>query len=84
MNRLENLDKKLSEYKKKYLPPKKVDNKSSGAAGFVITELIGAIVVASFLGYYLDKYFGTKILFLLLFIILGLVSAFYNIYNKYK
>ncbi len=84
MNQLEELDKKLSEYKQKHLAPKLKKDKSSDAGVFVVAELVAGIGIGSFLGYQLDQYLNTKVLFLLIFLILGLTSAFYNIYNKYK
>ncbi len=84
MDPLKALDKKLSDYKKKYLVSVEKKDKSSDAGAFVVAELIAGIGVGGFLGYYLDQYFNSKMLFLLIFVILGLISAFYNIYKKYK
>ncbi len=84
MNSLEKLDKKLSEYKQKHNISKPEIQKKSESSVFVIAELIAGIGIGGFLGYYLDQFFHTKVVFLLIFIILGLISSFYNIYNKYK
>jgi ATP synthase protein I len=39
-----------------------------------------AIVIAIFIGYYLDKWFKTSPLFFLIFMILGIVAGFRNLY----
>ena len=39
-----------------------------------------AIVIAIAIGYYLDKWFQTSPLFFLIFMILGIVAGFRNIY----
>lgn len=84
MDQLQNLDKKISEYKKKYISDKVKNDKSSDAGVFVVVELMVAVALGGFIGYHLDRYFNYKMFFLLFFVILGLLSAFYNIYKKYK
>ena len=74
----------LSSYKKKYSSPKQKSRKDPQIRGFVITELIAGIAVGGFLGYHLDQYFNTKVVFMFVLVILGLVSSLYNIYNKCK
>jgi ATP synthase protein I len=39
-----------------------------------------SIVIAIAIGYYLDKWFGTSPLFFLIFLVLGIIAAFRNIY----
>ncbi len=49
--------------------------------------LPSSIAVGLFLGYYLDKFFGTRPWLLLVFFILGTVSGFYSLIrglNKFK
>ncbi len=49
--------------------------------------LPSSIAVGLFLGYYLDKFFGTHPWLLLVFFILGIVSGFYSLIrglNKFK
>ncbi len=49
--------------------------------------LPSSIAVGLFLGYYLDKFFGTRPWLLLVFFILGIVSGFYSLIrglNKFK
>ncbi len=84
MDKLKELEKKLFKYKQKHFISNDKKNRSFDTGFFVISELLAGIGVGGFFGYYLDQYFNTKVLFLLFFLILGLISAFYNIYNKYK
>ena len=81
---LDELEKKLSNYDNKdckNLLKKKEINKG---ITFVVAEIVAGISVGSIIGYYLDQYLNTKVLFLLIFVILGLVSSLYNIYVKNK
>lgn len=49
--------------------------------------LPSSIAVGLFFGYFLDKLFGTHPLLLIIFLLLGIASGFYNLIrglNKYK
>ncbi|MFW6131666.1 MAG: AtpZ/AtpI family protein [Candidatus Aminicenantaceae bacterium] len=53
----------------------------------LVIMLPSSIAVGLFLGYLLDKLFGTHPWLLLIFLTLGIVSGFYNLLrevNKYK
>ena len=82
MDSLDKLDKKLAEYKQKHV--KKPQDKQPSGAIFIMAEIVAGVTVGGFLGYYLDKLFNTQVICLIIFIILGFVSSFYNIYKKYK
>ena len=43
-------------------------------------SMVLALVIAILIGYYLDKWFKTSPLFFLIFMILGLVAGFRNVY----
>lgn len=43
-------------------------------------SMVLAIVIAIAIGYYLDKWFQTSPLFFLIFMILGIIAGFRNIY----
>jgi ATP synthase protein I len=43
-------------------------------------SMVLALVIAIAIGYYLDKWFQTSPLFFLIFMILGIVAGFRNIY----
>jgi ATP synthase protein I len=83
-NKLEELDEKLAEYQKKYDNPKLEQEKTPSSALFIAAEIVAGISIGTIVGYYFDRFLHTKILFLLIFIILGLISSLYNIYKKYK
>ncbi len=44
-------------------------------------ELIVPILVAGFIGYHIDTWLGTKPLFLIIFLLLGMGSGFFNVYK---
>lgn len=53
----------------------------------LVLMLPSSIAVGLFIGYYLDKLFGTQPWLLLLFTVLGVVSGFYSLLrglSKYK
>jgi ATP synthase protein I len=43
-------------------------------------SMVLALVIAIFIGYYLDKWFKTSPLFFLIFMVLGIVAGFRNVY----
>lgn len=47
-------------------------------------ELISGVIVGLTIGYYLDKWFNTKPICLIIFIILGTIAGFLNLYRKIK
>ena len=84
MDPLKKFEQKLEQYKQQLDNLKPQADKQPEGAVFIIAELVAGISVGGILGYYLDQYFHTKVLFLLIFVILGLISSFYSIYKKYK
>ena len=48
-----------------------------------ITDFCGNILTGCFVGYSIDFYFSTKPIFLLVFIIIGFMSWFYQVVNFY-
>lgn len=42
-------------------------------------SMVAAVVIGTGMGYYLDKYFGTKPYLTLLFMVLGVIAAFKNV-----
>lgn len=47
-------------------------------------EIIGGLLFGVFSGYWIDDYFNTSPIFLLVMIILGLAGSIYNIYKATK
>lgn len=84
---IENLEKRLEaaqkDYAQDYNPKPKhlarAENMNIGARAGV--ELIGGMLGGGLLGYLLDKGFETSPIFFLIFIILGVIVGFYNIYK---
>lgn len=52
-----------------------------GAGMRAASELVAGILVGTGLGFLLDRYFGTKPWFLIIFMMLGMVAGFRNIYR---
>lgn len=50
----------------------------------ITVEILAGISVGSFIGYYFDKFFSTKPLFFIVFMILGLAGGFINILRNLK
>ena len=55
--------------------------KAMGTGFRVASELAAAILVGGGIGWYLDKWLGTPPWFLLLFLMLGIVAGFWNVYK---
>jgi ATP synthase protein I len=55
---------------------------SAMSLGFrVLTEFVAAVVVGALIGWQIDVWTGTAPIFLLLFLVLGTVAGFVNIYR---
>lgn len=82
---LEELKQNISKYKKKRNKESfdpRLKNDSTGLR--IASDLIANIIVGCFLGYYLDKFFETSPICLVVGLLLGSFIAFYNIYNFFK
>lgn len=79
MNSIEELSKKIEEYKQRQ-NNKKVKKKEN-AAVYVLAELLAAVIVGVMIGLGLDYYFETKPVFMIIFFIIGAISSFWNIYK---
>ena len=78
---LEELGHKIKKYQE---PSKSNKEQKPEKAIFIATEIVVGIAIGGTIGYYIDQFLGTKVLFLLIFINLGLISSLYNIYKKNK
>ena len=78
----------LSELAKKIAKCKKLEKKDTGRNSynpvFYAADLLGGIVVGSFVGYYLDEWLDTMPIFLVIFAILGSIAGMVNMYRKLK
>ncbi len=55
-----------------------------GTAFRITSELIGPVLVSTFIGYWLDQYFATKPILMILFFVLGVVTGFVNVVRAAK
>ncbi len=78
--RIQNLKKAHSENNKKGQGSSLRD--SIANAFRIGTEFIAAVFVGICIGYALDKFFGTKVVFLLVFSIFGCMAGMLNVYRS--
>ena len=79
--RLEIAKKKLS---KRNLDKNKQSKSSIGQAFKMSTELVSAVVVGTIIGFILDKTFGTKPWFILIFFFVGVIAGIINVFKSAK
>ena len=85
MSELDDLKFKLNLIKKKYKKEKiQKNNNSIGSAFRISTELIAAVFVAIFIGWYLDKWLGTKPIFLIILLLVGIATGIFNVVRSAK
>jgi ATP synthase protein I len=79
-----NLTKKI-EKKIKDSEPKNIKNKSSYSLGLKISmDLVSSIIAGTLIGLGVDKFFSTKPIFFLIFLLLGIITGFYSLYKSVK
>lgn len=81
---------KNKELEKRIKTAKKALKKGDGSTSVfaksklnLFVDLFSGVMVGAFLGYFIDKYFGTLPLFLFICTILGCMGGFYNFYKDY-
>ena len=79
--RLEIAKKKIS---KRNLGNKKHNVSPIGSAFKLSTELISAVAVGTIIGFILDKTFGTKPWFILIFFFVGVIAGISNVIKSAK
>ncbi len=78
------LTKKI-EKKIKDSEPKNIKNKSSYSLGLKISmDLVASIIAGTLIGLGMDKFFSTKPIFFLIFLLLGIITGFYSLYKSVK
>lgn len=55
--------------------------KTYGTALRLGTDFVSAVIVGLVIGYWIDKFFETTPLFLIIFLILGALAGFRNVYK---
>lgn len=83
--RLEKLEDELKaarqEFDEDYNPKPAPNDENVGVGARAGVELVGAVIGGALLGYGIDYYFETSPIFFLIFVLLGVVTGFYNIYK---
>ena len=75
-DRLKNIER--NRYKKKN------DPKGLGIGMKISLDLISPIIVGILIGLGFDKFFSTKPIFFLIFLLLGIITGFYSLYKSVK
>jgi len=55
---------------------------SLGLASMMGIHLVSGVIVGMVMGYYLDRYFGTKPWLMLVFLVLGIVAGYKNMFRE--
>jgi ATP synthase protein I len=85
MSEFDDLKSKIELIKKKYKTDKIIKNNNSiGSAFKMSTELVAAVFVAIFIGWYIDKWLGTKPIFLIILLLVGIVAGIFNVVRSAK
>ncbi len=88
MTKLDDLDAKLGAAKAKYdqanaVQPSRYSNEmNTGIRAFM--EMFGVLLGSGLMGWGLDNYFGTAPVLLGIFVVLGIIAAFFNLYKLSK
>jgi ATP synthase protein I len=81
MDKLDQLNKKIRDYKEKN-KGKSYDKKALVTGSFNIAiEIVAAVAVGLLIGFYLDRFFDTKIVFKIVCLLLAFVASLVNIYR---
>jgi ATP synthase protein I len=84
MIEIKDLDKRIKELKKSSTPKKNHKIIKENPAVVVCSELFSAVIIGLILGYYIDKYLGTKPVALIICLIIGCASGMLAIYKYIK
>jgi len=85
MSEFDDLKSKIELIKKKYKKDKiQTKNSSIGSAFKISTEFVAAVFVAIFIGWYIDKWLGTKPIFLIILLLVGIVAGIFNVVRSAK
>ena len=79
-----NLTKKI-EKKIKDSEPRNIKNKTSYSLGLKISmDLVASIIAGTLIGLGVDKFFSTKPIFFLIFLLLGIITGFISVIKSMK
>ncbi len=79
------MKKELNEKSKQKFESSKKHPRSGYGLGLKISmDLISSIIAGILIGLGIDKIFSTKPIFFLIFLLLGIITGFYNLYKSVK
>jgi F0F1-type ATP synthase assembly protein I len=81
MDKLEELNKKIQDYKKKNKIKRYKKKKIIIGSLNISLEIIGAAAIGVLIGFYLDKFFDLKFFFKVACLILAFIASLVNIYR---
>ena len=81
MDKLEELNKKIQDYKKKNKIKRYKKKKIVIGSLNISLEIIGAAAIGVLIGFYLDKFFDLKFFFKVACLILAFIASLVNIYR---
>jgi len=85
MSEFDDLKKKIELTKNKYSNNLSKNSPNIIGLAFRIgTELVAAVFVATFIGYYLDKWLGTKPIFIIILFMVGVAAGIFNVVRSAK
>lgn len=84
-NKLDDLEKRLADAKAmretQNTPAPKNTGKEMATGIRAFMEMLGVLLGSGIMGYALDSFFGTRPTLLIIFVILGIVAAIFNLYK---
>ncbi|HEU4838006.1 MAG TPA: AtpZ/AtpI family protein [Micavibrio sp.] len=85
MTKLDDLDARLknakARYEKENAPRPSAYSKEMNLGMRAFMEMVGVLLGSGLMGWVLDDYFGTTPIILIIFVILGVAAAFFNLYK---
>mgnify|MGYP001184389469 FL=1 len=83
--KLKEFREKISKIDAKKTSPKNTKLNNNLSVGFKISlDLISPIIAGILIGIGVDKFFSTKPIFFVIFLLLGIVAGFFNIFKSAK
>ena len=83
--KLEEFREKISKIDAKKTAPKNTKLNNNLSIGFKISlDLVSPIIAGILIGIGVDKFFSTKPIFFVIFLLLGVVAGFFNIFKSAK
>jgi ATP synthase protein I len=88
MTKLDDLDAQLktarAQYEKQEAPRPSAYSKEMNSGLRAFMEMVGVLLGSGLMGWVFDDYFGTTPIILIIFVILGIAAAFFNLYKLSK